>query len=89
MKVFAKNFKRFIKTYVGGQFSEAADTTVLQQAEAVYRAALTSLSTQSLVFMGRSGAGKTCNFKQSLEYLVDTTQNEADQVFTSKSAVKS
>ena len=56
----------------------------LQQVEAVYRAALASLSTQSLVFIGQTGAGKTYNFKRSLEYLVDTTQNLADQVFTSK-----
>ena len=56
----------------------------LHQVESVYRAALASLSTQSLVFIGQTGAGKTYNFKRSLEYLVDTTQNLADQVFTSK-----
>ena len=56
----------------------------MEQVEAVYRAAMSSLSTQSLVFIGQTGAGKTYNFKRSLEYLVDTTQNGEDKVFTSK-----
>ena len=49
------------------------------------RTAVNSLSTQSMVFTGRSGAGKTSSFKKVLEYLVDTTQGDADTaVFTSK-----
>ena len=56
----------------------------LEQVEAVYRAAMSSLSTQSLVFIGQTGAGKTYNFKRSLEYLVDTTQKVEEKIFTSK-----
>ena len=56
---------------------------ILHQVEEIYREAVTTLQPQSLVFTGRSGAGKTCNFKKALEYLVDTTQDEAEPVFTS------
>ena len=56
---------------------------ILHQVEDVYREAVTTLQPQSLVFTGRSGSGKTCNFKKALEYLVDTTQDEAEPVFTS------
>lgn len=39
-------------------------------AQGAYRGALASRRDQSLVFQGRSGAGKTCNFRHALHYLV-------------------
>lgn len=39
-------------------------------AQAAYRGALASRRDHSLVFLGRSGAGKTCNFRHALHYLV-------------------
>ena len=56
---------------------------ILHQVEKVYREAVTTLQPQSMVFTGRSGSGKTCNFKKAVEYLVDTTQDEAEPIFTS------
>ena len=56
---------------------------ILHQVEKVYREAVTTLQPQSMVFTGRSGSGKTCNFKKAVEYLVDTTQGEAEPIFTS------
>ncbi|KAE8743557.1 hypothetical protein FOCC_FOCC010804, partial [Frankliniella occidentalis] len=39
-------------------------------AQAAYRGALASRRDHSLVFQGRSGSGKTCNFRHALHYLV-------------------
>ena len=44
-------------------------------AEQVYRKAMLTGCTQSLVMMGRSGAGKSCNLKHALAYLIETTQH--------------
>ena len=55
---------------------------LLQQVETVYRAAVSTLQPQSIILTGRSGSGKTCNFKKALGYLVDTTQPSAESVFT-------
>ena len=48
---------------------------LLEQVEQVYRRAVLTRRTQSLVLLGRSGAGKSCNLKHSLAYLVQTTIN--------------
>ena len=55
---------------------------LIQQVETVYRAAVSTMQPQSIILTGRSGAGKTCNFKKALGYLVDTTQPPKDSVFT-------
>lgn len=39
-------------------------------AQSAYRKLLTSRKDQSIVFMGRSGSGKTSNFRHALQYLV-------------------
>jgi len=57
---------------------------LLQQVETVYRAAVSTLQPQSIILTGRSGSGKTCNFKKALGYLVDTTQPSAESVFTAE-----
>jgi len=57
---------------------------LIQQVETVYRAAVSSMQPQSIILTGRSGSGKTCNFKKALGYLVDTTQPPQDSVFTAE-----
>jgi len=57
---------------------------LIQQVETVYRAAVSTMQPQSIILTGRSGAGKTCNFKKALGYLVDTTQPPKDSVFTAE-----
>ena len=49
------------------------------QVEEVWRRAVVSRQPQSLVLTGRSGSGKTCNFKQALAHLVETTQPSAGE----------
>ncbi len=39
-------------------------------AQSAYRAMLASRSDQSIVFAGRSGSGKTHNFRHALHYLI-------------------
>jgi myosin-18 len=57
---------------------------LLQQVETVYRAAVSTNTPHSIVLTGRSGAGKTCNFKKALGYLIDTTQPQEGSVFTAE-----
>ncbi|XP_023320885.1 unconventional myosin-XVIIIa [Eurytemora carolleeae] len=52
------------------------------QVEQLYRRSILSCKTQSLVMLGRSGSGKSCNFKQSLGYLLETTQKPEQSRFT-------
>ncbi|XP_049538856.1 unconventional myosin-XVIIIa isoform X2 [Anopheles darlingi] len=46
---------------------------IFSQAQTAYRAALETRRDQSIIFMGRSGAGKTTNFKHALYYLTLAT----------------
>jgi myosin heavy subunit len=55
----------------------------------VYRKAISSSEPQSIILTGRSGSGKTCNFKKALGYLIDTTQPEAESVFTGEIMISS
>merc|ERR1719369_2456928 len=57
---------------------------LLQQVETVYRAAVSTSTPQSIILTGRSGAGKTCNFKKALGYLIDTTQPQEGSMFTAE-----
>jgi len=57
---------------------------LIHQVESVYRRAISSSQPQSIILTGRSGSGKTCNFKKALGYLIDTTQPEAESVFTAE-----
>jgi len=57
---------------------------LIQQVESVYRTAVSSTQPQSIILSGRSGSGKTCNFKKALGYLIDTTQPEVDPAFTAE-----
>ncbi|XP_044737974.1 unconventional myosin-XVIIIa isoform X3 [Chrysoperla carnea] len=42
---------------------------IYSMAQSAYKNMLSSRRDQSLVFLGRSGSGKTCNFRHSLHYL--------------------
>eukprot|EP00092_Neocalanus_flemingeri_P063998 GFUD01077554.1.p1 GENE.GFUD01077554.1~~GFUD01077554.1.p1 ORF type:complete len:1054 (-),score=370.42 GFUD01077554.1:113-3274(-) len=66
------------------QQSGAGVDVLIQQVESVFRRAISSSQPQSIILTGRSGAGKTCNFKKALGYLIDTTQSEGDSVFTAE-----
>ena len=57
---------------------------ILFKVESVYRKSVTTGTTQSLVMMGRSGAGKSCNLKKSLAYLIETSQDLDTSKLTSK-----
>ncbi|XP_050097138.1 unconventional myosin-XVIIIa isoform X2 [Anopheles aquasalis] len=46
---------------------------IFSQAQTAYRAALETRRDQSIIFMGRSGSGKTTNFKHALYYLTLAT----------------
>uniref|UniRef100_A0A182FW47 Myosin motor domain-containing protein n=1 Tax=Anopheles albimanus TaxID=7167 RepID=A0A182FW47_ANOAL len=50
---------------------------IFSQAQTAYRAALETRRDQSIIFMGRSGAGKTTNFKHALYYLTLATAGNA------------
>lgn len=50
--------------------SEDMPPHVYAMAQSVYRGMLATRRDHSLVFLGRSGSGKTCNFKHALHYLV-------------------
>ena len=45
---------------------------LLQEVETVYQRALHTRQDQSVVLTGRSGSGKTCNYRRVLEYLVQS-----------------
>lgn len=45
---------------------------VFALAQSAYRDMLTTRRDHSIVFIGRSGSGKTTNYKQALQYLVLT-----------------
>ncbi|XP_058066185.1 unconventional myosin-XVIIIa [Anopheles bellator] len=53
---------------------------IFSQAQTAYRAALETRRDQSIIFMGRSGAGKTTNFKHALYYLTLATGGAAGGV---------
>ena len=55
----------------------------------MYRKAISSIQPQSIILTGRSGSGKTCNFKKALGYLIDTTQPEAESIFTGEIIIRS
>jgi len=57
---------------------------LLQQVEAVYRRAISTSQPQSIILTGRSGSGKTCNFKKALGYLIDTTQPDGESPFNAE-----
>ena len=59
-----------------------ADSLLLQQVETVYQRAVTSKEPQSIVLTGRSGSGKTDNFKRALEYLVESSPHRTDSCFS-------
>lgn len=48
---------------------------VFSLAQSAYREAITSRRDHSIVFIGRSGSGKTVNYKQVLQYLVSIAPN--------------
>lgn len=50
--------------------SEDMPPHIYATAQAAYRGMLATRRDHSLVFLGRSGAGKTTNFKHALHYLV-------------------
>ena len=50
--------------------SEDMPPHVYAMAQSAYRGMLATRRDHSLVFIGRSGAGKTTNFKHALNYLV-------------------
>lgn len=50
--------------------SEDMPPHVYAMAQAAYRGMLATRRDHSLVFLGRSGSGKTTNFKHALHYLV-------------------
>uniref|UniRef100_A0A182YB09 Myosin motor domain-containing protein n=1 Tax=Anopheles stephensi TaxID=30069 RepID=A0A182YB09_ANOST len=50
---------------------------IFAQAQTAYRAMLETRRDQSLIFMGRSGAGKTTSFKHALYYLTLASRQEA------------
>ncbi|XP_052871801.1 unconventional myosin-XVIIIa [Anopheles cruzii] len=55
---------------------------IFSQAQTAYRAALETRRDQSIIFMGRSGAGKTTNFKHALYYLTLATGGAAGRALT-------
>lgn len=59
----------------GGTGDGDSNDMLIDQVESVYRKSVTTGTTQSLVMMGRSGAGKSCNLKKSLAYLIETSQD--------------
>ena len=63
---------------LGGRKEEAEDDEelLLQQVEEVYQRALHSRENQSIVLTGRSGSGKTCNYRRALQYLVEAEGNQ-------------
>lgn len=63
---------------VGGGGTEP----LLEQVEQLYRRSILTLQTQSLVMVGRSGSGKSCNLKQALAYLIETTVHPTQSRFT-------
>ncbi|XP_050079947.1 unconventional myosin-XVIIIa [Anopheles maculipalpis] len=50
---------------------------IFAQAQTAYRAMLETRRDQSLIFLGRSGAGKTTSFKHALYYLTLASRQEA------------
>lgn len=58
---------------------------IYAMAQAAYRGMLATRRDHSLVFLGRSGSGKTTNFKHALHYLVLAagTVNKVSQHFLS------
>lgn len=50
--------------------SEDMPPHIYAMAQSAYRGMLATRRDHSLVFLGRSGAGKTTNFKHALQYLV-------------------
>lgn len=54
---------------------------IYSMAQSAYHYMLSTRRDQSLVFLGRSGSGKTTNFRHSIHYLV-TTSNVANKVLT-------
>lgn len=50
--------------------SEDMPPHIYAMAQAAYRGMLATRRDHSLVFLGRSGSGKTTNFKHALHYLV-------------------
>lgn len=73
---------RSARTRRGRGGGSGGGEALVEQVEAVYRRAILSNQTQSIVMLGRSGAGKSCNLKQALAYLVETTQHPALSRFT-------
>lgn len=52
--------------------SEDMPAHVFSLAQSAYRDMLTTRKDHSIVFIGRSGSGKTTNYKHVLQYLVST-----------------
>ena len=50
---------------------EEEEELLLQQVEEVFQRALHSRENQAIVLTGRSGSGKTCNYRRVLEYLLE------------------
>lgn len=63
--------------------SEDMPPHIYAMAQAAYRGMLATRRDHSLVFLGRSGSGKTTNFKHALHYLVLAagTVNKVSQSF--------
>ena len=60
----------------GKEGGEEDEELLLEQVEEVYQRALHTRDNQSIVLTGRSGSGKTCNFRRTLQYLVEADSNQ-------------
>lgn len=63
--------------------SEDMPPHIYAMAQSAYRGMLNTRRDHSLVFLGRSGGGKTANFKRALQYLV-TAAGTVNKILTTE-----
>ena len=68
----------------GSENNNELDSLLLQQVEAVYQRAVSTREPQSIIMTGKSGSGKTDNFKRALEYLVESSPSREQSCFSGK-----
>ena len=66
----------------GSENNDELDSLLLQQVEAVYQKAVSTREPQSIIMTGKSGSGKTDNFKRALEYLVESSPSREQSCFS-------